>query len=104
MKITKTLIDKYLSGKASAEEIAAVENALANNEFYWEDFMPETENDTCYPPINFRTLDIVDNNVVLAWNDHQAYLWELQWTRVDYGFDSAQSVTIFNKYYNIFSR
>lgn len=43
MKITKTLIDKYLSGKASAEEIAAVENALANNEFYWEDFMPETE-------------------------------------------------------------
>jgi ferric-dicitrate binding protein FerR (iron transport regulator) len=43
MKITKTLIDKYLSGKANAEEIAAVEHAIANQEFYWADFMPETE-------------------------------------------------------------
>ncbi|KKO92875.1 hypothetical protein AAW12_02800 [Sphingobacterium sp. Ag1] len=43
MKITKELIDNYLSGKANAEEIAAIENALANNEFYWEDLMPETE-------------------------------------------------------------
>lgn len=38
MKITKTLIGKYLSGKANAEEIAAVEHAIANKEFYWEDF------------------------------------------------------------------
>ena len=43
MKITKELIDDYLSGKANAEEIAAIENALANNEFYWEDLMPEAE-------------------------------------------------------------
>ena len=43
MKITKELIDNYLSGKANAEEISAIENALANNGFYWEDLMPETE-------------------------------------------------------------
>lgn len=43
MKITKALIDKYLSGSANAEEIAAVENALADNEFNWENFMPEAE-------------------------------------------------------------
>ena len=43
MKINKALIDKYLSGTANEEEIAAVENAQADNEFNWEDFMPEAE-------------------------------------------------------------
>jgi len=43
MKITKALIDNYLNGTANAEEIAAVETAVANNELNWEDFMPEKE-------------------------------------------------------------
>jgi len=43
MKITKTLIDKYLSGGASAEEVTAIENALANQELDLADYMPESE-------------------------------------------------------------